>query len=143
MKGNSLCVCSLVYMYISVCICRTDQKSRKEKRKGPLGERLIRGAPCQDWMHTEVEVCECLTLLGFDFYFRCIDSVGAPLARRGSTKITTQLCKIMACMCSFFRSAAAHTVRQPNEYILEKKKVCISEYLCLWLIPNMQAFWYF
>lgn len=88
----------------------------EEEGKGSGGTR--------DWIHAEVEVCECLTSPGFDFYFRRIDPAAAPLlARRLSLVLHLGFCKnngpAYSQFCFFFvlcaQRAAAATECEVNE----------------------------
>ncbi len=63
----------------SVYICRADHKSHWSCGKAADPSSAVSGVDA----HWGGSVCKCLSLLGFDFYFRCIDSViSAPEARR-------------------------------------------------------------
>lgn len=90
------------------------------------------GGRTRDWMHAEVEVCECLTSPGFDFYFRRIDPAGAPpLARRLSPASHLSFCKNNGLPCSraafffffFYAAAPLQNVRYMNELSLQGEMV--------------------
>lgn len=57
---------------------------------------------------------ECLSLPGFDFYFRCIDSVNAPEARSGSLGSHLSLTKYPPVSVAS-RSLASAAVELPVE----------------------------